>query len=70
MKKIIATQREIQEACKKQVHRDKSKYHRPSNEKYHFSTGVCPYCKTESTFSDSPDHSFDGWIRCGNCGGN
>jgi len=28
MKKIIVTQKEIQDACKKQVHRNKKKYYR------------------------------------------
>lgn len=34
MKKIVVTQQEIQEACKKQIHRDKSKYYRKKKHKH------------------------------------
>ncbi len=33
MKEIVVTQQEIQEACKKQVFRDKSKYYRKKKHK-------------------------------------
>ena len=33
MKKIVVTQQEIQEVCKKQVYRDKSKYYRKKKHK-------------------------------------
>ena len=33
MKQIVVTQQEIQEACKKQIHRDKSKYYRKKKHK-------------------------------------
>jgi hypothetical protein len=33
MKTIVVTQQEIQEACKKQVYRDKSKYYRKKKHK-------------------------------------
>lgn len=36
MKKIVVTQQEIQEACKKQVYRDKSKYYRKKKHKKSF----------------------------------
>jgi ribosomal protein S27E len=68
MKKIKVTQREIQEACKKQVHRDKSKFYRPAEQNYHFEQAECWYCNKVTTFSDHPDISFDGWVRCDNCG--
>lgn len=33
MKKIVVTQQEIQEACKKQVYRNKQKYYRKKKHK-------------------------------------